>query len=279
MRNRISGIFGTTPPVVKNLLIINLLFFVAYSIIGNRFDGRDLNDILGLHYLGAENFKPVQFLTYMFLHADFGHLFFNMFGLWMFGKTLESVWGPKRFLIFYFVTGIGAALIQMIALKYEFSPVLEAIDSFLSNPELASLNEFFTSGYFYDINDDFKIFEKRFNSLYITNPGEAIILAEDYVAQYRVDFLNLYTMVGASGAVFGILLGFGILFPNTQLYIIPFPFPIKAKWIVMAYGAFELYSVWNTQPGDNVAHLAHLGGMIFGFVLIKIWQKKRSNFF
>lgn len=283
MRNTISGMFGNTPPVVKNILIINVLFFAAFMIIGNRFDGKDLNDILGLHYFGAENFRPFQLLTYMFLHANFGHIFFNMFALWMFGKTLESVWGPKRFIIYYFVTGIGAALIQMVAIWYEVTPVLSGIDGFLGSPSLSGLNDFLDSGDFkivsYDIQNHFESFRRSYNSLLSTNPTEALRVAEDFILQYRIDFLNAHNMVGASGAVFGILLGFGMLFPNTQLYIIPFPFPIKAKWIVMAYGGFELYSAWRTQPGDNVAHLAHLGGMIFGFFLIKLWKKKRDSFF
>lgn len=283
MRDRISGMFGSTPPVVKNLLIINVLFFAAFMFIGNRFDGKDLNDILGLHYFGAENFKPIQFLTYMFLHANFGHIFFNMFALWMFGKTLESVWGPKRFLIYYFVTGIGAALIQMIAIRFEVAPILSSIDGFLAEPSLTGLSNFLDSGNFkvvsYDIQNNFEAFRRSYNNLLNTNPNQALQLAEDFMLQYRIDFLNAHNMVGASGAVFGILLGFGMLFPNTQLYIIPFPFPIKAKWIVMAYGAFELYSAWRTQPGDNVAHLAHLGGMIFGFFLIKLWKNKRDTFF
>lgn len=283
MRNRIAGMFGTTPTVVKNLLIINVMVYIAYMIIGSRLDGKTLNDLFGLHYIGADNFKPIQFLTYMFLHANHTHIIFNMFGLWMFGRTLESVWGSKRFLIYYFVTGIGAALIQMLALSFELSPVLDAIDSFLANPDIVSLKEFLDSENFkivsYDIQNNFEAFRRSYNNIYVSNPEEAMLLAEEFIAQYRVDFLNAQNMVGASGAVFGILLGFGMLFPNTQLYIIPLPFPIKAKWIVMAYGAFELYQAWMIQPGDHVAHVAHLGGMIFGFILIKIWGKDKKKFF
>jgi len=283
MRNRISTVFGSTPPVVKNLLIINALFFFANVFLGPRFNGENLNGLLGLHYIGAENFKPVQFLTYMFLHADFGHIFFNMFALWMFGKTLESVWGPKRFIIYYFVTGIGAALIQMGAIWYEVTPIIGSVNDFLSNPSLINFKDFLESQNFkvvsYDIQNSFNSFIGEYNSLLQTNPNLALNEAILFMEQYKVDFLNAHNMVGASGAVFGILLAFGMLFPNTQLFIIPFPFPIKAKWLVIGYGACELYSAWNTQPGDNVAHLAHLGGMIFGFFLIKLWKKNRSNFY
>ncbi len=283
MRNRISTIFGDTPPVVKNLLIINFIFFFAYLLIGNNLNGKDLNDILGLHYIGADDFKPIQFLTYMFLHANFMHIFFNMFALWMFGKTLESFWGPKRFIIYYFVTGIGAALIQMIAIRFEVAPVLASIDSFISNPSPEAFKDFINSGYFkvisWDIQNNFNSFTTAYNNLIVSNEPEAMSRAVQFITQYKIDYLNAHQMVGASGAVFGILLAFGMLFPNTQLFIIPIPFPIKAKWLVIGYGAFELYSAWDNQPGDNVAHIAHLGGMIFGFILIKMWTKKRNHFY
>ena len=283
MRNRISSIFGPTPPVVKNLLIINILFFVAYMALGNRIGGQDLNSLLGLHYIGAEDFRPVQFLTYMFLHANVGHIFFNMFALWMFGKTLESVWGPKRFLIYYFVTGIGAAAIQMIAIWYEVSPVLSSIDQFIADPSLPGIKDFLDSDSFkivsYEVQNNYNHFRLAYNYLIINNPTGALNEALDFINKYRIDYLNAHQMVGASGAVFGILLAFGMIFPNTQLFIIPFPFPIKAKWVVIGYGAFELYSAWGNQPGDNVAHLAHLGGMIFGFVMIKMWSKNRNSFY
>ena len=252
-------------------------------IFGNTINGKDLNDILGLHYLGAENFRPIQFLTYMFLHANIGHIFMNLFGIWMFGRMLEHVWGPKRFIIYYFVTGFGAAFIQMAAIHFEVQPILHSIDQFLAEPSNDALLEFINSGefkiYSQDIATNFETFRHTYNSLLKTSSSMALTEGIDFMAQYRIDYLNAHNMVGASGALFGILLAFGMLFPNTQLYIIPFPFPIKAKWIVIGYGAFELYSAWSNQPGDNVAHIAHLGGMIFGFILIKLWKKDRKNFF
>ena len=272
-----------TPPAVKNLLIINVVFFLAFMVLGDRFNGQDLNDILGLHYIGAENFRPVQFLTYMFLHANFPHILFNMFGLWMFGRMIEQVWGAKRFLIYYFVTGIGAALIQMLAIWYETQPVLSAIDQILNNPSNDAVVQFINSGNFQiyssEVANHFEQFRAGFNSLVNVNPTQALTEAIEFMAQYRIDYLNAHVMVGASGAVFGILLAFGMMFPNTQLFIIPFPFPVKAKWVVIAYGAYELYSSWQSQPGDNVAHIAHLGGMLFGFILIKLWNKKRTHFY
>ena len=219
----------------------------------------------------------------MFLHANFRHILFNMFGLWMFGKTLESVWGPKRFLIYYFVTGIGAAMIQMIAIWFEVTPVLGSIDEFLNNPSLASFKEFLDSENFkvvsYEIQNNYAGFRAVYNNLIMVDSGKALDEAVVFVSQYREGYLNAHQMVGASGAVYGILLAFGMLFPNSQLYIIPFPFPIKAKWVVIGFGLFAVYSSWENQPTDNVAHLAHLGGMIFGFFLIQLWKKDRRNFY
>lgn len=176
----------------------------------------------------AEDFNPAQLITYMFMHGGFTHLFFNMFAVWMFGRILEQVWGPKRFLFYYILCGIGAGIIQEIVQFVEYQTVL--------------------SGY----------------SMVQTFSG-TIPMSE---------YLNMMNTVGASGAVYAILLGFGMLFPNQQLFIFPLPFPIKAKYFVIGYALIELYSGFANNPNDNVAHFAHLGGMIFGFILIMYWKKK-----
>lgn len=221
----IGNPFSNLPPVVKNLLIINGLFFLAYITL-SQLGILNLNDFLGLHYFGADDFKPVQYITYMFLHANIEHLFFNMFALFMFGKTLETVWGGKKFLIYYLITGIGAALIQTIVVHFEVTAIL---------------NEY---------------------QLTPLNP------------QYQ-DFLNAHLTVGASGAVFGILLAFGMLFPDVRLMLLIPPIPIKAKYFVIGYGVLELY-LGMTDNG-NVAHFAHLGGMLFGFILIKLWKNDKHD--
>ena len=185
--------------------------------------------MLGLHFFMASDFKIYQFVTYMFMHGGFAHLFFNMFALWMFGMTLERVFGPKRFLIYYMVCGIGAGLVQELVQYIEFESVLAAYER--------------------------------------VDIGSAIIPMSEY--------LNLMNTVGASGAVYGILLAFGMLFPNQGMFVFPFPFPIKAKYFVIIYILIEL--LLGFQGHDNVAHFAHLGGMLFGFLLIKYWRKKNKN--
>lgn len=242
--------FRNIPPVVKNLLIINGLFFLATLILGNQ--GLNLTEYLGLHYWKSDGFYPHQLITYMFMHSsfDFTHILFNMFAVWMFGRVLEQVWGSKRFLIYYIVTGIGAGIIQLLVAHIRLMPILaelppEAIDMLLGE------------GY------------------------NAILEGKNFVdpLMANANILINTTTVGASGAVFGILLAFGMLFPNTELMLLFPPIPIKAKWFVMGYGALELYMGFANNPNDNVAHFAHLGGMLFGFILIKIWKKDRSQFY
>jgi len=269
------GGFRVLPPVVKNLLIINGLFFLATIATGSQF-GFDLTDILGLHYFAAEKFSPYQFITYMFMHGGLMHLVFNMFALWMFGNALENIWGPKRFLIYYLITGIGAAITHYVVFYFEISPVITAINGYLNNPSNESLNLFLNSDHFkvtsYAIQDSFNMFRGEYNTLINSNPSKALQLSVDFMTQYKVDFLNAPVVVGASGAVFGILLAFGMTFPNSLIYVY-FAIPVKAKYFVMIYGAIELFSgVMDT--GSNVAHFAHLGGMIFGYFVLLYWKKK-----
>ena len=216
------------PPITKNLLIINVLCF--FGALVSRKYGIDLNDVLGLHFFLASDFKLFQLVTYMFMHADFQHVFFNMFAVWMFGRTLEQVLGSKRFLTYFMVCGIGAGLVQEVVQYIQYATQLSHYDG--------------------------------------VNTGLAVIPMEEY--------LNLMTTVGASGAVYGILLAFGMLFPNSQMFVFPFPFPIKAKFFVIGYAVIELFSGFGSS-GDGIAHFAHLGGMIFGFFLIMYWRKKNSN--
>lgn len=236
------------PPVVKNLIILNALFFVALLIFDASFN-TDLNTILGLYFPASAKFSPFQIVSHMFMHGGLTHIFFNMFALYMFGKTLEMVWGPKRFLLYYIVTGLGAATIHtlvnylhFVALKNDMSP-----DSFQMVMERGA-----------------EIWSQRKNFI---DPGMAKMN----------EILNIPT-VGASGAVFGILLAFGMLFPNTQIMLLIPPIPIRAKYFVMIYGGLELY-LGITQPGSSIAHFAHLGGMIFGFFLIRYWRKNSNTFY
>lgn len=203
--------------------------------------GIDLDNILGLHYITASDFKPYQFITYMFMHGDITHLFFNMFAVWMFGSVLENTWGAKRFIFYYLVTGMGAALIQYIVFYFQIEEINQKVRDLMSAPD-------------YDAETNMAIIHER----------AAII--------------NNMIIIGASGALFGLLLAFGMMFPNTLLYVY-FLVPIKAKWFVIAYGAIELIAGLRSNPMDNVAHFAHLGGMLFGFIVILIWKKNRTFYY
>ena len=274
--------FNILPPVVKNLLILNGIFYLATFALGNAFH-IDLVNIFGLHYWAADSFGPWQFITYMFMHdpSNFSHILFNMFALWMFGYLLENVWGPRKFLFYYIFTGIGAALFHYVVWYFQFSPAIDAVNAFIENPSLAAFADFRNSSHFVlfdkEMLQHFNAFVPQFNTALKTSDYQATQLAVEFMHQYRTELLNAPVVIGASGAVFGILLAFGMLFPNTLIYLYFF-IPIKAKWFVIMYGAIELYSgVFNKSEG--VAHFAHLGGMIFGFILIMIWnhQKHKKN--
>lgn len=260
--------FRVLPPVVKNLLILNGLFFVATWVLKARFD-IDLLQYLALFFFESDFFRPHQYVTYMFLHGGMAHIFFNMFALWMFGSVLENVWGPKRFLIYYFITGIGAAVLHTAVNWYSFYDMNKAIALFYQD---ATPQNFAIL-----INQQFPEFQSAVFSFIgewqknMSNPQyleEVRVFLDVQIAQQ----VNIPT-VGASGAVFGLLLAFGMMFPNSLIYVYFF-FPMKAKYFVILYGALELYSGFSNQPGDNVAHFAHLGGMIFGFFLVRAWKKK-----
>lgn len=249
-------LFSNMGPVVKNVLILNALMFLVAFVFGqDQFGNLHLNKTLGLYLYGSANFEPYQLITHMFMHGNLMHIFFNMFALVMFGVPLERAWGSKRFLIFYLVTGFGAALIQQGVSFYRVQQLLNDVSSTEAQEILAIV--------------------KTEGSLLISQ-------GKNYtdILLGKVNLIYNIPVVGASGAVFGILLGFGMLFPNTELIMLFLPVPIKAKYFVIIYGAIELFSGISNQPGDNVAHFAHLGGMIFGFFLIKYWQKTdRANFY
>lgn len=239
--------FNTVPPVVKNLIIINVIMLFATYVLSLK--GIDLAGILGLRYFQSPEFKPYQLVTHMFMHGGLTHLFFNMFALWMFGRVLESVWGPRRFFIYYFVTGLGAAVLHTFVNWIDFQSVASKMTPEAIEMVMSQGPEIFKQG-------------KNFAD---PDAGKLNLL------------LNIPT-VGASGAVFGILLGFGMLFPNTQLMLLFPPIPIKAKYFVLGYGAIELF-LGITQTGSNIAHFAHLGGMLFGFIMIKYWNRNTKHFY
>ena len=271
--------FSLLPTLVKNLLIINGLMFVA-QIVAEKSFGISLEDILGLHYPASMAFKPWQFITYMFLHGSFGHLFFNMFALWMFGYALENIWGPKRFLIYYLITGIGAALVHYLVIYIQINPTVVMLDALIADPTAPAIFDFINqyaplqiNQYSGDIYLQSQKFQEALEALaYNPENRQALLIARNFLVDYREFYMSLPNVIGASGAVFGILLAFGMLFPNTLIFIY-FLFPIKAKYFVIIYGLIEVYFIFSGGQAD-VAHFAHLGGMVFGFFLILYWKKK-----
>ena len=234
------------PPVVKNLLIINILFFVATWVMQSK--GIDLAFYLGAFYFDSPLFRIWQPISYMFMHGGFTHILFNMFALYMFGSVLENRWGPKKFLNFYLITGLGALALQLLVQSIEV----------------------------YNITGS------------IVNHGAVTIdLAEGMAGtnltgltrEQSQTLLGIYIgpMVGASGAIFGLLVAFGMLYPNVEMYIMFIPVAIKAKYIMPVYIVIELILGVAKFQGDSVAHYAHLGGALLGFILVKLWKDKDRN--
>lgn len=215
------------PIVTKNLLAVSVLMLLAQLAFERQ--GIDLNKLLGLHLFIAPDFRPYQLVTYIFMHGGFQHLFLNMFSLWMFGRILEQVWGAKRFLLFYLLTGIGAGVIQELV--------------------------------------QFVYYQIELSAYANVNIGGGVIVP-------MAEYLNMWTTVGASGAVYGMLLAFALTFPEQKLFMFPLPVPIKARYFVLIIGAIELMTGVGNHAGDNVAHYAHLGGMLIGWILIVYWRKK-----
>jgi membrane associated rhomboid family serine protease len=258
------------PPVVKNILIINGLVFLAQNLFEMR--GIDLSDMFALHYFQSPLFRWWQMFTHMFMHANIGHIFFNMFAVWMFGKILENVWGPQRFILFYIVCGLGAALCHLGVLSIQYSSFYNDFLQYQQHPGLAAFQTFIHK---HDIG-----VSAGSMSGWIANPDAPDFLKESirFLNRQYIEMISTAT-VGASGAVFGLLFAFGYLFPNTELYIYFIPIPIKAKWFVTGYALFELFSGLSNSAGDNVAHFAHLGGLLFAFIMLRIWKKTNRNHF
>lgn len=268
-----SGL-DSIPPVIKNIIIINCLMLLAATLIDERYNNWFTNTF-ALHYFKSELFKPWQIITHIFMHGSIGHLFFNMFSLWMLGRTLENFWGSKKFLNFYMICGIGAALLHMGALWYDYKDVYIDTNTFLDHPTVTSFFSYFKSHPPYDniveINNLLSSWQlEPNNSNYIDN-------AIGFVKENLQTSISTPT-VGASGAVFGILAAFGYLFPNTELYIYG-AIPVKAKYFVMGYAALEIYLGFQNSAGDNVAHWAHIGGALFGFLLVYYWNKTNRKTF
>lgn len=272
--------FSSLPVVIKNLLIINGLFFLATFLFQSQ-NHIELSDYLGLHYFTSTLFKPYQFVTYMFMHADIFHILFNMFALYMFGNVLENLWGPKRFLTFYMITGIGAAFVYLGYQAFEYHQIQVATQQFIQNASPETYLELVKNHFsdLYEIPENTALFDNFAND-WITHPNNPAYLTHaSQDIEQLLQFKSNTPMVGASGAIFGILIAFGMLFPNTELMLMFIPIPIKAKYAVVLYAVAELFFGVARFSGDNIAHFAHLGGALFGFILVKYWQKKSNRFY
>lgn len=260
------------PQIVRYLLIINLAFFGLQHLFP-VFD-----QTVALYFVHSEYFHAFQFVTYMFAHANIGHLFGNMLGVFFFAPLLEQVWGPKRFLIFYLATGIGAGILYSGIHYYEIMRIQEGMNTYIAHPSPSAYVQFFSS-YFPSLhNADIINFGNSFEE-HASDP-KAIQESVEIVRTVYEQLSGVNTpMVGASGALFGVLIAFAMLFPNTEMMLLFFPFPIKAKYFVSAYLAYEVWKLIENNPNDNVAHLAHIGGAAIGFVLVKIWQQNRRTFY
>jgi membrane associated rhomboid family serine protease len=239
-------IFGNIPDVTKNLLILNALFFLIKVVLENQ--GINASQVLGMHYPSSEFFEPYQIITHFFMHADFMHILFNMIGLVVFGSHLERTWGKKRFFIFYFITAIGAVGLHLGVNAYELYELTGTVW-----PKAI-------------VRDGIIIIDNVSN---ITNTN----------AWYNDVYMQVnIPTVGASGAIYGLLMAFALLFPNTEFRMLFPPVTIKAKWLALIGGGFALYSGFMRSEG-SIAHFAHLGGMLFGFIMIKIWQRDKNSFY
>lgn len=230
--NNSGNRFQQTSPIVLNLIIINVLVYLAQLVTGGNEYVNPAADLFALHHYRSTHFQPYQVITHLFMHANFFHLLFNMFALWMFGSVVERAWGPKRFLIFYFICGLGAAIFQLGSYAHEFWKIDHGIVSM-------------------DLGQYQELLQRE---------------QEGYT-------------VGASGAIMGVLAAFGYLFPNTELIIIPIPVPVKAKWAIMGMIALDVFGGVVSVEGDNIAHFAHIGGAVIGFLLVLYWNNKNKKSF
>ncbi len=252
-------------PIVRNLLLINLAIFLLDGV-----THESLNSLMGLRNIGANNYAPWQYITYMFLHADFMHLFSNMLLLFFIGPWLEQVLGSRRFLVFYMICGVGAGIINNGVNYLEDTMQKQAIEVYKQDPNpdafVNYLNDYETQVY-YEQPEQFNNFTENFNA------RESVRFIESFYYQ-RLN-ARMSVTVGASGAIFGILIAFALIFPNLELMLLFFPVPIKAKYLVAFMVLFELYSGINYSAVSNVAHYAHLSGALLGFLMIYIWGIKR----
>lgn len=259
--------FGNIQPVTKNLLLLNIAMFLLTLFFESQGNRVDLGSLLGVHYFGTPLFEPYQLVTHFFMHGSFIHIFMNMYILVMFGSFLERLWGPKRYFILYVAAALGSVVLYN---SVGFIQILEYKNIVGSDEIIAGVNG---------------LIRERGFSLETINEIRQYAFEHGATSMSQLDAITNYTiksyipMVGASGAIFGLMAAFAILFPNTQLMLIFPPIPIKAKWLIGGYFLFEVYNSFQNNSGDNVAHLAHVGGAIVGAIIVLIWRRTGKNFY
>ncbi|WP_221766230.1 rhomboid family intramembrane serine protease [Hymenobacter metallilatus] len=255
--------------MVRNLLIANVVVFIASKYLLNL-------NLLALYPIGSPMFWPWQFLTHMFMHADAGHIFSNMIGLIALGPLLEQRWGAKRFLTFWLICGVGAGVLYNGLRTYEVHRMGQQLETFRAEPTGVNLKDFVETNLPKELAETHESAAVKLHD----NPGDTYVIQNELAQLERVyEASRDGAMVGASGALFGILIAFGMLFPNSLLMVFPLPVPIKAKYFVILYGLFEFFFGIRRVPGDNIAHFAHLGGMLVGFIVLQIWQRNRTRLY
>lgn len=258
--------FGNIQPVTKNLLLLNVAMFLLTLFFHYQGSGIDLEGMLGGHYFDTPLFEPYQIVSHFFMHGGILHIFMNMYILVMFGSFLERLWGPKRYFALYLASALGAYLLYSGVGFFQITELKATIN----NPEaLAALNGFLKETGRNVVTEDVIHIAQRYG----VPPGVQF----NALLQYTVK--STVPMVGASGAIFGLLAAFAILFPNTELMLIFPPIPIKAKWLIGGYFVFEVYNSFQNNAGDNVAHLAHVGGAIVGAIIVLVWRRTGKNFY
>ena len=265
---------SSLPPVIKNIIIINVIFFILTAV------PLGLENFMYRHFalfsLKSPLFEPHQLVTHIFMHANFAHIFFNMFGVFMFGRVLEQMWGSKKMMIFYTVTGLGAATVHLAFNYFQMDRLMDLADAFYNAPDYSTFNVIVNKYSLGSANTQATNFMQEW--FYKPDDPSFIPMAKEYVREIVIDNLRIPT-VGASGAVFGLLIAFAMVFPDVELMLIFLPIPIKAKYFVPVYAVLELFFGVANFKGDNIAHFAHLGGALFGFLLVKWWKRRQFRIY
>ncbi len=252
-------------PTVRNILFINIAIFAIQKL---ELFPIDFGHQFGLHHIDSPLFRPYQIITHIFMHGNLAHIFFNMFALFSFGTILEDLWGAKRFLIFYMVCGLGAGLLQSAINYFEMKQLSDVVSIYLENPTPLSFE-----GVLNKFNPKFIDIEYKLIDLFGKNPTNIQVISETkQLVQFLYEGKRDSSMVGASGAIFGLLAAFALIFPNLELQLLFPPIPMKAKYMIGIYILIEIYRAVANRPDDNIAHFAHLGGALFGYIMLQIWH-------